>query len=66
MKRAVTWIVLACMLVTLLPISAVYASQTEEIEDVIYFENGDYIVVTLESVSARTSGTKTVSKTHTY
>lgn len=66
MKRIVTWIVLACMLVTLLPVSAAYASQTEEIEDVIYFENGDYIVVTLESVSARTSGTKTVSKTHTY
>lgn len=66
MRRIITWVALLCMVVTIFPISAAYAAQTDEVEDIIYFENGDYVVITQQTISTHATGTKTVSKTHTY
>ena len=65
MKRCITWLLLLCMTAALLlPVQA--AAAEDPVTEVIYLENGDSIVVTLEVMGARTSGTKTASKSYTY
>lgn len=65
MKRCITWLLLLCMTAALLlPVQA--AAAEAPVTEVIYLENGDSIVVTLEVMGARTSGTKTASKSYTY
>lgn len=59
----------ACLLVLVLafifPINAMAAS-TQSAQEVIYFEDGSYITVTLSETQARASGTKSGSKTYRY
>ena len=65
MKRCITWLLLLCMTAALLlPVQA--AAAEDPVTEVIYLENGDSIVVTLEVMGARASGTKTASKSYTY
>lgn len=59
----------SCLLVLLLafafPINAVAAS-IPSAQEVIYFEDGSYITVTLSEVQTRASGTKSGNKTYRY
>lgn len=63
MKRFVCCALLVCMLLAMLPFTA-YASETTE--DVIYFEDGSYLTISITTTPMRASGTKNGSKTYTY
>lgn len=63
MKRFICCLLVCCLFMTVLPFSA----KAEENEtEIIYLDDGGYIIVTIDSVSSRASGTKTGSKTYTY
>lgn len=67
MKKKVLLALLACiLLISVIPTQA-YASQVEtENNNIIFFEDGSSITVSLDESSARASGTKTGRKTYTY
>lgn len=60
MKRLFSLILTICLIASL----PIYSSPAEE--EVIYFDDGSYIVITVESISTRASGTKSGSKTLKY
>lgn len=58
-----------CLLVLLLAIVFpvnVIAAPNQDTHEVIYFEDGSYITITLTETGSRASGTKTGSKTYNY
>lgn len=63
MKRVVSFCLLLALVLALFPI---YASAAECTEQVIYFEDGSYLTITLEELGSRASGTKSGSKKYTY
>lgn len=63
MKRIVCCILTLSLLFAFLPICASAADVKEE---VIYFEDGSYITVTIVEQETRASGTKSGSKKYTY
>lgn len=63
MKRYISMLVLAVFLITVLPMRG---KAIEQEVNVKYFEDGSYIVETIEIVEGRASGTKTGTKSQTY
>ncbi len=66
MKRFLKVMILVLLVVFMLPISALAATDTQEAENVIYLNDGSYITIELSCMVSRASGTKTASKTYTY
>lgn len=62
MKRIISMCLVISLFLILFPISA---SALEVSEQTIYLDDGNYIIVTIESYDLRASGTKTGSKTYT-
>ena len=65
MKRIVVYFVLAALLLSVLPLCG-YANESGTVCNVVYFEDGSYMVRELFVVQTRASGTKTGSKVDTY
>lgn len=63
MKRYISMLVLAVFLITALPVRG---KAIEQEVNVRYFEDGSYIVETIEVVEGRASGAKTGTKSQTY
>lgn len=66
MKRYLTVIILALLVVSMLPIGAFAVADVQETENIIYLDDGSYITIELSCMESRASGTKTGSKTYTY
>lgn len=64
MKRIVCLILVFILTVTVFPVNCFAIGTAETI--VSYYEDGSYLVETIEIVQTRASGTKTGSKTQTY
>jgi len=65
MKKKLFTCLLVLVLAFIFPINAMAAS-THSVQEVIYFEDGSYITVTLSETQARASGTKSGNKTYRY
>lgn len=63
MKCVVSFCLLLVLIVGIFP---VYASAAECSEQVVYFEDGSYLTITLEEYGSRASGTKSGSKKYAY
>lgn len=67
MKKKVLSALLACLLlISVIPVQAYASQEAAENDNIIYFEDGSYLTVTLEESHARASGTKTGYKKYTY
>lgn len=66
MKTCIKSLILALLIVALLPINTLAATDAQKDQSTIYLDNGCYITVELSSINSRASGTKTGSKTYTY
>lgn len=66
MKHCLKIFVLAILICALLPVNTFAATDIPKEENVIYFNDGSYITITLSVIDSRASGTKTGSKTYTY
>lgn len=66
MKHYLKILVLSVLICALLPVNTFAATDIPKQENVIYFNDGSYITVTLSVIDSRASGTKTGSKTYTY
>ncbi len=64
MKRLFAILTVVLIAVSMLPLSAFAATETQE--NIIYLNNGCYITVELTIAETRASGTKTASKTYTF
>lgn len=64
MKRAASMLVLLLMISIILVPMHGYAAECDA--DAIYFDDGSRIVITLQILQPRASGTKTASKTYSY
>lgn len=65
MKRLVVYFILTALLLSMLPFYG-YANESGTVCNVVYFEDGSYMVRELFVVQTRASGTKTGSKVATY
>lgn len=63
MKKILSFAVAVCLIISIVP-QLGYALNTEN--DVIYFENGSYLIVSVQTVESRIAGTKSSSKTYQY
>lgn len=66
MKRIFSVALILLVMIALLPVRSFAIANTQTDENVIYFEDGSYIVVELIWADSRASGTKTATKTHKY
>lgn len=67
MKRQVFAALLACVLFfSVIPVQAFAAEDVYDDGEVIHFEDGSYLTITLEESLARASSTKTGYKKYTY
>lgn len=64
MKRFL-YVLLVSVMVSIFPLNA-FAAESEEVQNITYFEDGSYLVETIETVQTRASGTKTGSKAHSF
>ena len=65
MKRMLAGILMVLMLASMLALG-VSAKENEKSEDVIYFDNGDYLVISITESVARASGRKSGKTTSNY
>nr|MBQ8243677.1 hypothetical protein [Oscillospiraceae bacterium] len=63
MKRVVSWILVIIVLVNIVPVLG-YAAENDR--EVVYFEDGSYMLVEIITSNVRASGSKTGSKQYTY
>lgn len=66
MKKLITSILLAVLLLGCLPTNTLAVSAQTQKENVIWFDDGSYITITLTETGSRASGTKTGTKTYNY
>lgn len=66
MKKFLSLIILAVLILGCIPTNALAGGIQEKTENIIYFDNGDYITITVTQTQNRASGTITGSKTYTY
>ena len=66
MKKRFAVLFFVILIVAMLPTNALAAGMQSQEENIIYFEDGSYIVVTLSEIETRASGTKTGQKTYNY
>lgn len=66
MKKFVAIIGLILMIASLIPLNAFAAQTDDENADVIWLEDGSYVVVSLTQVGSRATSTKSGTKTYTY
>lgn len=66
MKRLFVLLTAFILVLSLFPVQAICASQPAEILEVIRYEDGSYLEITLESVQTRASSSVTKTKTYTY
>ena len=66
MKRLFSMVLVIVLLMTLLPYKAYATTNVQISENVIYLDDGSYIIVELTWMEGRASGTKTGSKTHRF
>lgn len=66
MKKVIATFVVLALILSALPIQIAYASQEPELLEIIRFEDGSYLEVTLESApQTRASGSLTKTKNYT-
>ena len=66
MKKVIAMFVVFVLILSMLPIQIAYASQGPELLEIIRFEDGSYLEITLESASqTRASGSLTKTKNYT-
>ncbi len=66
MKRFVKIAISALLVLALLPVSTLAATEIPKEENIIYLDNGCYITVELAVTEARAARSKSGSKTYTY
>lgn len=66
MKRLITFLLIATFIVSVFPMQIAYASQDYEILDVIEYEDGSYLEISIQSLQTRASGSLTKTKNYTY
>lgn len=66
MKRFVRIAISILLVLALLPVSSLAATETPKEETIIYLDNGCYITVELTTAESRAARSKSGSKTYTY
>lgn len=66
MKRRIIAFLLAVLIVMLLPLSVGALENSISSEEVVWFEDGSSLVITIQESNSRASGTKTGTKQYTY
>lgn len=66
MKRLFCAVLTLLLLACLFPQQTLAAEMSPAGEAIVYFEDGSYMVTTIEEIGTRASGTKTQSKARTY
>lgn len=66
MKQYLRTFLLILLILAMLPINTLATTDRQEAENIIYLDDGCYIIVELLFTESRVSGTKTGSKTYTY
>lgn len=65
MKRGLSFIIALLMVTSVLPLCGI-ATDIGDTRVVVNFEDGSYLVETIETIDSRASGTKSGSKIHSY
>ena len=63
MKKCISWLLLFVLMISLFPISAFAAGEEEE---VVYFEDGSYMTISVQEFGSRASGSKSGTKVANY
>lgn len=63
MKKCISWLLLFVLMISLFPISAFAAGEEEE---VVYFEDGSYMTISVQEFGSRASGSKSGNKAYSY
>lgn len=66
MKRIVCSLLLACLLFTLIPINVYAAEELGEMNEVIRFDDGSYLTITVHTSSVRAAGSVSGKTTYAY
>lgn len=66
MKRVISLFLTMLTILMVLPITALGVEEAQETEDIIWTDDGGYIVITTQSAQTRASGTRTESRMGTY
>lgn len=66
MKRFICCALLVCMLFSMLPLTAYAAEVPIENEEVIYFEDGSFLTVTVRTRNTRSSGSVSGDKVYSF
>lgn len=66
MKRIICSILVACLLLTVAPFHAYAAELSDREEEIIYFEDGSYITISVRVNPSRAAGSVSGDKVYTY
>lgn len=66
MKRFICFALLTCMIFFMLPFTAYAAETPVENDEVIYFEDGSYLTVSVTTRNTRSAGSTSGDKVYTY
>ncbi|MDO5401131.1 MAG: hypothetical protein Q4F17_09145 [Eubacteriales bacterium] len=66
MKRFICYALLLCMFFSLIPVTANAAEVSDKNEEVIYFEDGSFLMVSVRTRNTRSSGSVSADKVYTF
>lgn len=66
MKRLICSVLIICLLLTVLPFTAYAAEVPQGSEEVIYFQDGSYLTISVNVRPMRSAGSVSGDKTYTY
>ena len=66
MKRFLCLGMLIVLFITMIPINAFAAQESVNNDEVIYFDDGSYVAISLSDTGSRATASKSGSKTYTY
>ena len=66
MKRLITLLTVSILVLSLFPIQIAFASQGYELLEVVEYEDGSYLEISIQSSQSRASGSLTKTKNYIY
>lgn len=66
MRKCLSAILLAALLIAIIPFNGNAVEAETAFDNLLYFEDGSYLVISIDMIQARASGTKTGRKTVEY
>lgn len=66
MKRLISFVLVSVMVISMLSINVFAVQNAENADEITYFDDGSYILISISDTGSRATSTKNGSKTYTY